>query len=174
MALFYKDSFKSNLLLVMLIFWITQVIFSFTWTLRKSFYTPNGKSIYGLWFDYYNFSISSYGIPSLFVFSLPISNCCGLSNNDANKFIFRYRLYYTTCLKIVQLDIIFDLEKISSSHHTFLLLFKNVLEQKIIWLLEKNLTLDYTSWNFRRNEQSILKHSASPHTPSKIVILRNN
>ena len=45
--------------------------------------------------------------------------------------------------------------------YKFLLLFKNVLEQKMIWLLEKKcLTLDYTLWNFRRKKwwvQSILK-----------------
>ena len=39
--------------------------------------------------------------------------------------------------------------------YKFLLLFKNVLEQKMIWLLEKKyLTLDYTWWNFRRNDES--------------------
>ena len=71
-------------------------------------------------------------------------------------YFFPYRLYYTTCLKIGQLDIIFDLEKISSSH-TLLILFKNVLEQKMIWLLEKILHLiTHHGISGEASEQSIL------------------
>ena len=72
---------------------------------------------------------------------------------------FQYRLCNsTTCLKIVQLDIIFDLRKKFRQVIQIFALIQKCTRAENDLAIGKNLTLDYTSWNFRRrNEQSILK-----------------
>ena len=77
-------------------------------------------------------------------------------------FFFQYRLCNsTTCLKIVQLDIIFDLrKKFRQVIQIFALIQKCTRAENDLAIGKKYLTLDYTLWNFRRKKwwvQSILK-----------------